>query len=66
MNIVNRVLIIMGMIVFIVGIIMNLVGIQMLPSDVGKWTEVWGSLIGLAGSGLFIVGIFKKKRKPPS
>lgn len=57
---VNRVLIIMGIIAFMVGIIMNLVGIQMLPSDIGKWTEVWGSLIGLVGSGLFIIGIFKK------
>jgi hypothetical protein len=27
----------------------------------GKMVEVWGSLVGLAGSGLFIVGIFKKK-----
>lgn len=57
----NRVLIIMGITVFIVGIIMNLVGIHILPSDIGKWTEVWGSLVGLAGSGLFIIGIFKKK-----
>ena len=51
----------MGITVFIVGIIMNLVGIHILPSDIGKWTEVWGSLVGLAGSGLFIIGIFKKK-----
>ncbi len=65
MSMVNRVLIIMGIIIFIVGIVMNLIGIHMLPSDIGKWIEVWGSLVGLAGSGFFIIGIFKKKSKPP-